>query len=90
MRLGGQYIAAVLAAGLLLAGCEDSKHDILGKAENVSNKAQLMEALGKPDDLSKMGPIETWTYKASNGEVTFLITGDAVALTTTGNSSKKQ
>jgi len=32
---------------------------------------------------SKLGPIETWTYHAKDGEVTFLITGDVVRLQAT-------
>ena len=82
-------LAALLILGLLLGACEDSKQDILGKAENVATKAELKKALGDPDDVSKLGPLETWTYKASNGEVTFLITGDVVALKAAGGSKKK-
>ena len=82
-------LAAVLLAALFLAACEDSKQDILAKAENVATKAELREALGDPDDVAKLGPIETWRYKASNGEVTFLITGDRVALKAAGGAAGK-
>ncbi len=82
-------LAWVLVLGFLLGACEDSKQDILAKAENVATKAELRDALGDPDDVAKLGPIETWRYKASNGEVTFLIAGDKVALKAAGGSAKK-
>jgi hypothetical protein len=82
-------IVALTLAALLLAACEDSKQDILAKAENAATKAELKQALGDPDDVAKVGPIETWTYEASNGEVTFLITGDRVALKAAGEGKKQ-
>jgi len=48
--------------------------------------AGLERALGKPDDITKLGPVETWRYKASNGEVIFLIVGDDVTLQAAGGS----
>lgn len=76
---------ATLAFALLLAACGDSsKADILKKAENISTKAELESKLGRPDDISKLGPIEQWTYKAKDGSVLFVITGDSVALQATG------
>jgi hypothetical protein len=75
--------AGLAALGLALAACSpDSKHDILSKAEDARTKAELEAALGAPDDRDKMGPLETWTYHASDGEVTFVITGDTVRLQT--------
>ncbi len=72
----------------LLSGCfEDSKEEILAKTEDVSDKAALTGALGKPDDISKIGPLETWTYKASNGTVAFVIAGDTVTLRKTGDKA---
>ena len=72
--------AVALGLALPLAACEPSKEDLLTKAEAVATKAQLRDALGQPDDIQKLGPIETWTYRAKNGEVTFLIAGDVVTL----------
>ena len=73
---------AALAACLpLLAGCfEDSKEEILAKTERVGDKAGLKDALGDPDDISKLGPLEAWTYKASNGAVAFVLAGDTLTL----------
>ncbi len=74
-------------AGALLAvtACgEPSKEDILERAEHVSTKAELEAALGRPDDIMKLGPIEKWTYKASNGEVVFVLAGETVALEAAG------
>lgn len=76
----------VLALPLLLAACGDpDKADILKKAEGIDDKAKLESALGKPAEVSKLGPIERWTYKAKDGTVTFTITGDTVALSNTGD-----
>lgn len=79
--------ARILLAGLLalsLAACgEPTKEDILRKADKVATKQALEKALGKPDDIAKLGPVEKWTYKASNGQVVFLITGDSVAFEAT-------
>ncbi|MCW5731449.1 MAG: hypothetical protein KIT20_11865 [Alphaproteobacteria bacterium] len=74
--------AGLLAATLLACG-EPTKEDILKKADKVATKSALEKALGKPDDIAKLGPVEKWTYKASNGQVVFLITGDSVAFEAT-------
>jgi hypothetical protein len=76
-------LIAVLIGSFALLACSDSKHGILQKAESAETKQQLEAALGAPDDVSKLGPIETWTYEASDGRVEFLITGDKVALGST-------
>jgi hypothetical protein len=72
-----------LTAALLSACGGGSKHDLLDRAEGAKTRAELEAALGAPDERSKMGPIETWTYHGSDGDVSFLITGDAVALSST-------
>ena len=81
-------IAAALAALALgvAAGGPPTKHDILKKAEQIETKQALEAALGAPDDVSKLGPVETWTYRAKDGEVTFLITGDHVTFQAAGGS----
>ena len=61
----------VLAAGLLV-GCGRSKEDLIQKSRGVATRAELEQALGKPSDISKLGPVEQWTYKASNGNVVFV------------------
>jgi hypothetical protein len=77
----------LLAAAVLwgLACAPETKHDLLEKAKSVETKADLEEALGAPDDRHKLGPIETWTYEASDGRVTFLITGENVTLQATSD-----
>jgi hypothetical protein len=67
-----------------------TKEDIVQKARDVSTRAGLEKALGQPTDIAKLGPMERWTYKARNGEVVFLIIGDAVTLQTTGGASGKK
>jgi len=74
----------------LLAGCGDpSKQSIIDKTKNVETKATLESTLGKPDDISKFGPLEKWTYNASDGSVVFIITGDSVAMQATGDKQNK-
>lgn len=78
MNWRGAFAAVLLLA---LAACgEPTQHDIIEKAKGVDTKAQLEKKLGKPSDVSKLGPIEKWTYKAKDGTVVFIITGDRVAL----------
>lgn len=74
-------LAAVVLA---LAACDDSKEDILKKAEQATTRDELRKAIGDPDDILKVGPLETWTYQASNGSVTFTLAGDTVTLKVTG------
>jgi hypothetical protein len=83
-------IPTALVLGIALAlvtSCGGTtKEDIVTKAKNVSTKAELEKTLGKPSDIAKLGPLEKWTYKASNGKVVFIIVGDKVTLETTGGS----
>jgi len=88
MRRSLVTVAALAMSLGLLAACEKSTQEILDKAQNAETKSQLAEALGDPDAVNKVGPIETWTYKASNGEVTFVITGDRVAIQTAGERKR--
>jgi hypothetical protein len=71
--------ALAIALLLGLAACGDpTVADIVKKSEKVATRADLEKALGKPQQLSKLGPVETWTYKAKDGELSFLVTGDTV------------
>ena len=84
-RLGG-----LLMFALLLTACgRASKEDLVAKAREVKTRAELEGALGKPDDVSKLGPLEKWTYKARNGQVVFVLVGDVVTLEAAGPSEKK-
>ena len=83
-------IAALIAFALLALGCgPKTKHDILSRAEQVGTKAELERALGAPDEQDKLGPLEVWTYDASDGSVTFLITGEKVTLQATGEREQR-
>jgi len=79
-------IALSAALLLTLACARETKHDLLKKTELVTTKAELEQMLGAPDDRNKLGPIETWTYQASDGKVTFLIAGDTVQIQATSDS----
>ena len=80
-----------LVAALALGGCfhQDSKAEIVKKAESAATKDQLRQALGDPDTLNKAGPLEEWVYEASDGVVRFPILGDRVGPVVTGEKAKK-
>jgi hypothetical protein len=79
---------AVIA--LLLTACgSSSKEDMIAKARDVKTRMELERALGKPDEVSKLGPLEKWTYKARNGQVVFVLVGDTVTLEAAGPPDKK-
>ena len=91
MRLG--RIETLILGGtlVLLTACGGStKEDIIAKAKNASTTADLEKVLGRPDNVDKLGPIEKWTYTASNGRVVFLIVGDKVTLEATGEPEKQK
>ncbi|MGD0092381.1 MAG: hypothetical protein ABSE73_20890 [Planctomycetota bacterium] len=82
---------------LLLSGCgaTSSKQDLLTKAQNCKTKEELQKALGKPDTFDSaevpfLGPQEMWTYKASDGEVTFIISNGKVITRSTDFNRKKK
>jgi len=82
-------IALLAALAIVLAGCgRGTKHDIIQKTEHVTTRAALEQALGKPDrfESAGVGPLrmETWVYRASDGEVLFVVAGDTVVSRTTG------
>lgn len=81
-------IAPAAALLLALACARETKHDLLQKAELVTTKAELEQILGPPDERHKLGPIETWTYEASDGKVNFLIAGNTVQLQATSDSDQ--
>jgi hypothetical protein len=83
-------LGSVLFFAFVLIGCgASSKEDIIAKARDAKTRSALEKALGKPDDISKIGPVEKWTYKASNGRVTFVLVGDTVTIEAAGGSEKK-
>lgn len=77
-------LASALCLAVLLAGCGDpTKEEILKKSEGADTKILLEKALGRPNDIKKIGPLESWTYKAADGAVNFVIAGDQVTVTST-------
>jgi len=80
-------VCASVVLGLVACG-RGTKEDIVAKARDVSRRADLERVLGKPDDITKLGPVETWRYQASNGEVIFLIVGDEVTMQAAGRRDK--
>jgi hypothetical protein len=81
---------AVLGAVTMLAafaGCDTSptKAEILKKAAGLKTKEELEKVLGAPAKLDKLGPLERWTYNASDGVVVFTIVAGRVALDETGD-----
>jgi hypothetical protein len=84
MRAMTMVMTCMLAAALV-TGCGRTKEDLVQKSRGVSTRAELEQALGKPSDIAKLGPVEQWTYQASNGTVIFLIVGDKVTLQAAGS-----
>ncbi len=78
-----------LPLALTLTACDPAKDEIIAKAEGAGTKAELRAALGDPDEVDKLGPVETWTYAASDGSVSFVIAGDTVTLTATGGKAQQ-
>lgn len=90
--MNARFLALVpcMALAFVLAGCgPPSKEDLLAKAKDVKTRAQLEKALGKADDVSKLGPLEKWTYKAKNGQVIFVLVGETVTIEVAGGGEKK-
>lgn len=88
MRYLGHAVLAGVLAVLLVACSDPSKAEILEKSKNVDTRTELETALGRPDDIDKLGPIEKWTYKARDGSVVFVVTGETVALQATGGRTR--
>jgi len=90
MRRAGVGLLLWVLAASLVVGCSRSKEDLIQKSRGVGTRAELERALGTPSDISKLGPVEQWTYKASNGSVVFLIVGDKVTIQATGSPDEKK
>jgi hypothetical protein len=82
----------IVAIGVLtLVACgPPTKEKLVDKARGIETRAELEKALGRPDDVSKLGPLETWTYRAKNGQVVFVIIGDKVTLQAAGDADEKR
>jgi hypothetical protein len=89
LRRPGASACCFLMLFTLTACGPSSKEDMLAKAREVKTRTQLESALGKPDDVSKLGPVEKWTYKAKNGQVVFVLVGDTVTIEAAGGGEKK-
>jgi hypothetical protein len=81
-RAWAGLLVCVLAVGLVV-GCSRSKEDLIQKSRGVGTRANLERALGKPSDISKLGPAEQWT-------VVFLIVGDTVTMQATMSPDEKK
>ena len=90
MRRAGVGLLLWVLAASLVVGCSRSKEDLVQKSRGVGTRAELERALGRPSDISKLGPVEQWTYTASNGSVVFLIVGDKVTIQATGSPDEKK
>ena len=81
------HFFCLTVVAVAIVACDNRKEDILKKSENAKTREQLRAVIGDPDDVSKVGPIETWTYRTSNGSVTFTLAGNTVMLKTTGGKT---
>lgn len=75
-----------LLAALALAGCfhQETKADLVKKAEGAATAEALRTALGEPDELNKAGPIEEWICDAADGTLRFPIVAGKVGPMITG------
>ncbi|MBT5267483.1 MAG: hypothetical protein HOL85_21820 [Rhodospirillaceae bacterium] len=74
-------VIVLLAVCLALAGClQEKKADLIDKSKGIETVAELEKALGKPKEVSKIGPLEQWIYEASDGKLVFSIVAGRVAL----------
>ena len=90
MNVRMSIIAPCVVLALLLSGCgPPTKEDLLAKAKDVKTRTELEQALGRADDVSKLGPVEKWTYKAKNGQVVFVIVGESVTFQAAGGGENK-
>ena len=81
-------VSAALAA-LSVAACgKPTKEALLQKVGEPKKKSEVVALLGQPDEIGKLGPVEIWTYKASNGSVVFTILADNVTLIATTEKTK--
>lgn len=87
VRRTGALVCGLVLLALMACG-RPTKEEIVAKARDIGKRADLERVLGKPDELTKLGPVETWRYTASNGEVIFLIVGDDVTLQAAGSPDK--
>lgn len=85
LKAAGKVLIVVSTLVLLAACGKPAKQEILSKARGAETRAQLEEALGKPDNVDKAGPLEKWTYEAADGTVTFILAGDSVTTSVTGD-----
>ncbi len=84
MRLLATIAALAIALAIFFASYyAPSKADLIKQAEGATTRADLEAALGEPSDVAKLGPIEKWTYKASDGAVVFVLAGDSITFEVT-------
>ena len=55
-RVTTTMLVWVLATALV-GGCSRSKEDLVEKSRSASTRAELEQALGKPSDITKLGPV---------------------------------
>ena len=84
------FVVVALLAFVGLGGCGPrTKEDLVERARGVETRPELEKKLGRPQDITKVGPIETWTYRASNGNVVFVIIADRVTLQAAGETERR-
>ncbi|MFN4311935.1 MAG: hypothetical protein ACK4FK_15235 [Ferrovibrio sp.] len=83
-----RFVLALLLPLALIACGPPTTDEALRKAEKAGTKAELEKALGRPTEIQKLGPLEQWSYKTSDGSVTFVIAGDKVTLASGGTTKK--
>ena len=79
-----------LILALALTGCEDGTiAGIANKSASITTSAELEKVLGKPQSIEKSVLGQKWKYKATDGEVAFIISADKVQMRLTNRIDKK-
>ena len=69
--------STLLVSSVTLSGCFDpSQDEILSKIQGAKSRTDIATALGKPNEVSSSGAMETWRYSASDGDVCFSAVGE--------------
>jgi len=82
----------------LLAGCGTSsktKQEIVQKTDSVKTTGELKNALGNPDgydmaEVPVLGKVETFVYKGSDGDMTFVAHNGKIVTRASGDGRRKK
>jgi len=74
-----KILAFILAGCLALSACSDDASAIISKSRNARTTTQLVDAIGRPDQVIREGALRRWIYETKDGQVIFLVQGAKVS-----------